>query len=207
MRTTLRLALVLAIVAASAPAHAQGNCTAVAGAFHFTRFEFTSATTAYAKGIVDGDLAGAFVANYFDISQSGEGVLQLNGSHTITTAGGTLRTLDRIHLQPDTETGWFRPNSQLRIVEGGAPYAEATTGLLHTHGRVNPGTLEGSIEWKGRICAPSQSSGRTRASRFPTRRKHHERLTHLNRPGATADDGRHARHGQASDGQRRDRLE
>ena len=63
-------------------------------------------------------------------------------------------TFDRIHLRPDTEVGRFRPHSQLRIVEGSAPSAETTTGLLHTHGRVNSGTLEGSIDWKGRICAP-----------------------------------------------------
>ena len=154
MRTTLRFAVALAMLGAAEPAHAQRNCTSVEGAFRFTRFEFTGATTAYAEGSVEGDLAGSFVANYFNISQSGDGVLQLNGSHTITTGGGTLTTLDRIHLQPDTEAGWFRPNSQLHIVEGRAPYAETTTGLLHTHGRVNPGTLEGSIDWKGRICAP-----------------------------------------------------
>jgi len=154
MRPTLRLALLLSVLGAVEPAHAQRNCGTVEGVFRFTKFDFTSATTAYAEGSVTGDLAGSFVAHYFDISQSGDGVLQLNGSHTITTGGGTLRTLDRIHLQPDTEAGWYRPNSQLRIVEGSAPYAETTTGLLHTHGRVNPGTLEGSIEWKGRICAP-----------------------------------------------------
>jgi hypothetical protein len=154
MRFPLRVALVCVMIGASEPAHAQHNCGTVAGAFRFTTFQFTSATTAYAEGSVEGDLAGSFVAHYFNISQSGAGVLQLNGSHTITTGGGTLTTLDRIHLQPDTEAGWFRPNSQLRIVEGSAPYAEATTGLLHTHGRVNPGTLEGSIDWKGRICAP-----------------------------------------------------
>ena len=154
MRPTLRLALLLAMLGTSGPAHAQGNCRIVDGAFRFTIFQFTSATTAYAEGSVDGDLAGSFVAHYFDISQRGDGVLQLNGSHTITTGGGTLTTLDRIHLQPDTEAGWFRPNSQLRIVEGSSPYAVSTTGLLHTHGRVNPGTLEGSIDWKGRICAP-----------------------------------------------------
>jgi hypothetical protein len=151
----LTLAAALAGVAVAAePLRAQANCTPVQGSFLFGLFQFTSATTAYAEGIVDGDLAGTFVANYFNISQSGNGTLLLNGSHTITTGGGTLTTFDRINLLPDQDPGWFRPNSQLRIVEGAAPYAEATTGLLHTHGRVNPGTLEGSIEWKGRVCAP-----------------------------------------------------
>jgi len=154
MTTILRPALLLALLASADTAHAQHNCRTVAGSFRFTMFQFTSATTAYAEGVVDGDLVGSFVANYFNISQSGEGVLQLNGSHAIATGGGTLTTFDRIHLQPDREAGWFRPNSQLRIIEGSAPYAEATGGLLHTHGRVNPSTLEGSIDWKGRVCAP-----------------------------------------------------
>ena len=147
-------ATIVGFAVSAEPLRAQPNCTFVEGSFRFALFQFTSATTAYAEGFVDGDLSGTFVANYFNINQSGNGTLLLNGSHTITTGGGTLTTFDRINLLPDRDPGWFRPNSQLRIVEASAPYAEATTGLLHTHGRVNPGTLEGSIEWKGRICAP-----------------------------------------------------
>jgi hypothetical protein len=87
----LTLAAVIVGFAVSAePLRAQPNCTRVEGSFRFALFQFTSATTTYREGFVDGDLPGTFVANYFNISRSGNGTLLLNGSHTITTGGGTL---------------------------------------------------------------------------------------------------------------------
>jgi hypothetical protein len=44
-----------------------------------------------------------------------------------------------------------RPHSRLFIVEGTGKYEEAT-GLLRAHGRVNLGTLEGSLAFKGKVC-------------------------------------------------------
>src|SRR2546427_3988484 len=46
---------------------AQTACEHVSGAFVFTRFQFTSQTTAIGEGTVEGDLAGGFSAQYYDI--------------------------------------------------------------------------------------------------------------------------------------------
>lgn len=149
--------LLVALALLASPIEALGsdssNCSAVSGAFFFSSFTFTSATTATAEATVTGDLAGTAHADYFDIEQSGEGATHMNAVHIITTADGTLVTSDRILLLADNEPGWGRPNSQLRIVAGTGAYENAT-GLLHTHGRVNLGTLEGSIDYKGRVCLP-----------------------------------------------------
>lgn len=139
---------------ASAPRLArQPACKHVSGAFVFTRFQFTSQTTAVGDGTVQGDLAGAFHAEYFDIEQRGNGVIQMRAHHTITTSTGTIGTSDEILLLPDEDPAVARPNSRLHLIGGTGAYADAT-GLLHTHGRVNLATLAGSIEYKGRVCVP-----------------------------------------------------
>jgi len=48
---------------------AQMACERVSGAFVFTKFQFTSQTTAVGEGTLQGDLAGGFGAEYFDIEQ------------------------------------------------------------------------------------------------------------------------------------------
>lgn len=135
------------------PLHAKSNCSRVSGMFLFSSFTFTGPTTATAEATVTGDLAGTAHADYFNIEQAGDGAVHMDAVHIITTTGGTLVTSDRILLLPDNEPGWGRPNSQLRIVAGTGDYEDAS-GLLHTHGRVNLGTLEGSIDFKGRVCLP-----------------------------------------------------
>jgi hypothetical protein len=52
---------------------------------------------------------------------------------------------------PQAEPGVVRANSQLRIVGETGMFAGAT-GLLHTFGNVNLGTLEGAIGFHGKIC-------------------------------------------------------
>jgi hypothetical protein len=131
----------------------KSKCSHVAGTFVFSSFTFTSPTTATAEASVTGDLAGTAHAEYFNIEQSGNGAVHMDGVHIITTTGGTLVTSDRILLLPDRDPGWGRANSQLRIVAGTGVNANAS-GLLHTHGRVNFGTLEGSIDFNGIVCRP-----------------------------------------------------
>ena len=139
-------------------------CEPLAGTFVFTLFQFTSATTAIGQGIVyDGDTpVGTFDANYFNIETQGNtgqanGVIQMNGQHTITFADdSTLMTHDEILLEPvKTNPGWLRANSRLYLVGGTGAYADAT-GLLHTHGAANVFTVppQGSIDFDGQVCVP-----------------------------------------------------
>src|SRR5204862_6885387 len=53
---------------------AQTACWHVSGAFVFTRFQFTSQTTAIGEGTVERDLPGRVSAQYYDIEQRGHGV-------------------------------------------------------------------------------------------------------------------------------------
>jgi hypothetical protein len=162
MRTTAAIALVVAVAAlaaASHPAEAKpsrhdGRCTTVAGEFAFTKFQFTSDTTAVGAGVVRGDLAGTFHAQYWDITPGADGVITTQGSHVLTTPLGTLVTLDDIRLLPDTN-GFVRPDSRLYVVGGTKAYKHAT-GLLRTSGRVNLTTLEGAIAFEGTVCAADQ---------------------------------------------------
>jgi hypothetical protein len=143
---------------AAAPSHAiNPPCSPLSGTFVFTLFEFTGPTTAHAEGffLIDGEIAGTASAVYFNIEQHGEGVTHMNGEHTLTYPDGSmLLTNDEIRLQADDKNpGWARANSRLYIVDGTGEFAGAT-GLLHTHGEANLFTLEGSIDFKGQVCAP-----------------------------------------------------
>jgi hypothetical protein len=131
----------------------QTDCEHVSGAFVFTKFQFTSQTTAVAEGTVQGDLSGGFSAAYFDIQRRGSGVTQLRAHHTITTNTGTIRTSDEILLLPDQDLAVARPNARLDVI-GGTGASDGATGLLHTHGLVNLTTLAGSIQYKGQVCVP-----------------------------------------------------
>ena len=142
-----------AFAASAAPQAGQGACEHVAGAFVFSRFQFTSQTTAVGEGTVVGDLSGTFSAQYFDIQQRGGGVVQMHAHHTITRSAGTIRTSDVILLLPDQDPAVALPNSRLDIIGGTGAY-DGAIGLLHTHGNVNLTTLAGSIEFKGQICVP-----------------------------------------------------
>jgi hypothetical protein len=163
MRTTAAIALVVAAVAASSlPAAARsgwhdGGCTRVAGEFAFTKFQFTSDTTAFGVGVVRGDLAGTFHAQYWDITPGANGVIDAQGSHVLTTPRGTVVTLDEIRLLPDTN-GFVRPDSRLHVV-GVTKAFKDTTGLLRTSGRVNLTTLEGAITFEGEICKAGEGEG------------------------------------------------
>ena len=53
----------------------------------------------------------------------------------------------------DLGAAFDRAAERLYVVDGTGAYAGAT-GLLHTHGRVNFATLDGSIQYKGRVCVP-----------------------------------------------------
>jgi hypothetical protein len=139
-------------------------CEPLAGTFVFTLFQFTSATTAIGQGIVydENEPVGTFDAQYFNIeiegnTGHGNGVIQMNGQHTITFANGsTLTTHDEILLEPvKTNPGWLRANSRLYLVGGTGAYAGAT-GLLHTHGEANVFTIppQGSIDFDGQVCVP-----------------------------------------------------
>ena len=132
-------------------------CTPLSGTFVFTLFQFDSATTAH--GEVEVWAGGAVVAygtaQYFNIEPKGKGVIQMNGQHMLTFLdGSTLVTSDEILLQSDNQNPYFmRANSRLYIVGGTGEYAGAT-GLLHTHGGFDVGTLEGGIDFKGQVCVP-----------------------------------------------------
>jgi hypothetical protein len=126
----------------------------VSGTFLFTEFGFTGPTTAAAETIVVGDLAGTASAQYYNIVQKGKGVFHLNGTHTIVTAEGTLTTFDEIRLQFDQKNPTVaRANSRLYIVDGTGAF-EGASGVLHTHGELDAVTLEGGIDFKGRIYLP-----------------------------------------------------
>ena len=128
-------------------------CEHVSGAFVFTKFQFTSQTTAVGEGTLLGDLAGGFSAEYFDIEQRGNGAIQMRAHHTITRSTGTIRTSDEILLLPDQDPAVGRPNSRLHVIGGTGAYDRAT-GLLHTHGQLNLVTLAGSLQYKGQVCLP-----------------------------------------------------
>jgi hypothetical protein len=85
------------------------TCEHVSGAFVFTRFQFTSQTTAVGEGTVQGGLSGGFSAEYFDIEQSGNGVIHMRAHHTITRSTGTIRTSDEILLLPTQDPAVGRP--------------------------------------------------------------------------------------------------
>src|SRR5256886_13888313 len=61
---------------------AQTACGHVSGALVFTRFQFTSQTTAIGEGKVEGELSGGFSAQYYDIEQRGNGVIHMRAHHT-----------------------------------------------------------------------------------------------------------------------------
>jgi len=128
-------------------------CGHVSGAFVFSRFQFTSQTTAVGEGSVQGDLSGRFSAEYFDIVQRGNGVIQMRAHHTITRSTGTIRTSDEILLLPDQDPAVARPDSRLAVIGGTGAY-DGATGLLHTHGQLNLVTLAGSLQYKGQVCVP-----------------------------------------------------
>jgi hypothetical protein len=128
-------------------------CEHVSGAFVFTTFRFTSQTTAVAAGTLQGDLAGRFSAEYFDIQQRGSGVSHMLAHHTITRSTGTIRTSDEILLLPDQDPAVGRPNSRLDVIGGTGAY-DGARGLLHTHGRLNLATLAGSLRYRGQVCVP-----------------------------------------------------
>ena len=132
-------------------------CVPLSGTVVFTLFQFDSATTAHAAGDfrVHGSVVGHFVAQYFNLEPQGQGVIQMNGQHTVTFLdGSTLVTYDEILLQSDNENpGWAQVNSRLYVIAGTGAYAGAT-GLVHTQGEVNLFTLEGEIEVKGQVCLP-----------------------------------------------------
>src|SRR2546421_2570654 len=128
-------------------------CEHVSGAFVFSRFQFTSQTTAVGEGTLQGDLSGAFSAQYFDIEQRGNGVIHMRAHHTITRSTGTIRTSDDILLLPDQDPAAALPNSRLDVI-GGTDAYDGATGLLHTHGQLNLVTLAGSIQYKGQVCVP-----------------------------------------------------
>ena len=132
---------------------AQTACGHVSGAFVFTRFQFTSQTTAMGEGTVEGDLSGGFSAQYYDIEQRGNGVIHMRAHHTITRSTGTIMTSDEILLLPDQDPAMGLPNSRLDVI-GGTDAYDGATGLLHTHGQVNLITLAGSIQYKGQVCVP-----------------------------------------------------
>lgn len=118
-------------------------CTQLSATFAFTLFEFTGPTTAIGIGTVssNGQVIGSFSANYFNIDQKGQGIIQLNGQHAITLADGTILTFDDIHLQAEPDNPLvMRANSRLHIVGGVGAYAGAT-GVFHTHGAFNIVTL------------------------------------------------------------------
>src|SRR5438552_17595954 len=74
-------------------------CEHVSGAFVFTRFQFTSQSTAVGEGTMQGDLSGGFSAEYFDMEQRGNGVIATRAHHAITRRSGTSRTPDAtLHL-------------------------------------------------------------------------------------------------------------
>ncbi|MCB0104595.1 MAG: hypothetical protein KDE53_01770 [Caldilineaceae bacterium] len=135
-------------------------CTELSGAFAFTKFAFTSETTAVGEGTVtwtkgDESGVGTFSADYFNIVQRGQGIIQLNGAHSIALAENDLiQTNDEIHLQADAKIPTvMHANSRLYIV-GGSGDSAGATGLLHTHGAFDTVTLEGSIAFKGQVCTP-----------------------------------------------------
>lgn len=157
MKARISVSLALAIlttagiVGAANPAGARGNCENVTGEFVFSSLVFTSATTAVGEGTATGDFPGTFHADYFNIRQRPGGPFKMDASHAITTAEGILVTSDEIRLIPQAEPGVVRANSRLHIV-GETGKFEGATGLLHTFGTVNLGTLEGAIGFKGKIC-------------------------------------------------------
>jgi hypothetical protein len=165
MRTTAAIALVVAVAALAAaslpaaakPSRQDGRCKSVAGEFAFTKFQFTSDTTAFGVATVRGDLAGTAHAQYWDITAGATGVIETQGSHVLTTPLGTLVTLDDIRLLPDTN-GFVRPDSRLYVVGGTKAYTHAT-GLLRTSGRVNLTTLEGAIAFEGTVCRAGEDEG------------------------------------------------
>src|SRR5438876_10978556 len=91
---------------------ARMTCEHVDGAFVITKFQFTSQTTAVGEGTLQGDLAGGFSAEYFDIEQRGNGAIHMRAHHTITRSTGTIRTSDEILLLPDQDPAVGRPNSR-----------------------------------------------------------------------------------------------
>ncbi len=166
--TLIVLALLPASAAATNAEPCNPPCTAVNGEFTFTRFEFTSETTAVGEGVVTwtqcgASVTGAFVADYFNIEARGNGVTQLNGQHTITLPDGVVQTFDEILLQEvrnsslatETDPTVLRANSRLYIIDGAGAYANAS-GMLQTYGAFNATSLEGSIGFRGRICIPQQ---------------------------------------------------
>src|SRR5438876_9144359 len=94
------------------------TCEHVSGAFVFSRFQFTSQTTAVGEGTMQGDLSGAFSAQYFDIEQRGNGVIAMRAHHTITRSTGTIRTSDEILLPRDQDPPVALPNSPLDVIGG-----------------------------------------------------------------------------------------
>ena len=152
-RVSLALAILTSVglVGAANPAVANGDCEHVTGEFVFSSFVFTSPTTAVGEGTATGDFPGTFHADYFNIQQGPGGPIKMDSTHAITTPEGTLVTSDEILLIPQVEPGVARANSRLHIVGETGEFAGAT-GLLHTSGTLNLGTLEGAIGFKGKIC-------------------------------------------------------
>jgi hypothetical protein len=162
-RRMLMIVLGIGLTLALGPGKATANspltppCTPLSGTFIFTLFQFTSATTAIGAGVVqsEGHPVGTFSANYFDVVQQGQGVIQLHGQHAISLSEGTLLTYDEIHLQSDNKNpAVFQANARLYVVGGGTGAYSEATGLLHSHGELNVVTLEGGIDFKGQVCVP-----------------------------------------------------
>ena len=143
--TRLTIALIVAAVAASSLAASakpsnRGPCTRVAGQFTFTSFGFTSATTAVGVGVVRGDVNGTFHAHYWDIQTGANGVIETRASHVLTTARGTLVTLDAIRLLPDTDpnSGFVRPDSRLLVVGGTGRFRTQPACCVRAGGSTSP---------------------------------------------------------------------
>jgi hypothetical protein len=150
-------AAVASLVGFVSPSRADNQCPRIVAEARFTSFTFTSATTAVGEAVVTGDVVGTVHADYWDIHQHGNGVITTQASHVFTTADGSFVTSDDIRLLPDTEPGFVRPHSRLRVVEGSGAY-EGVTGVLQSSGRVNLTTLAGSIVLEGTICRDERGS-------------------------------------------------
>ncbi len=99
-----------------------------------------------------GDFPGTFHADYFNIQQGPGGPIKMDATHAITTDRGHTRHLRRDPPHPPRlSQASLEPTRGSTSSESTGKFAGAT-GLLHTSGTVNLGTLEGAIGFKGKIC-------------------------------------------------------
>ena len=129
------------------------GCQIVSGVATFTKFEFTSPTTAQSAGVMTGDLTGTFAVQYYDLVQNGDGSGSLKSHHVLTTSAGTILTADDIILLPVDDPNVFRPVAHL-FITGGTGAFQGATGNLMVQGEYNHVTLAGSLQWQGPLCLP-----------------------------------------------------